>query len=171
MKVSEFEAKLGTVSDAKLRQMLAVSRSQGPELAVSMILAEARRRGMEDQEALSAADRGAERVEAAASESGMRRAVATSSYPREGAGAYGSDAPADAAFGSDPAASAPDGIAANAAAGSAANAASLADPTAPALAPEWLTEETKSGMPLALKAFLFLAGVGGALALAWKFTR
>jgi hypothetical protein len=163
MKVSEFEAKLGTVSDAKLRQMLAASRSQGPELAVSMILAEARRRGMEDHEVDSAADRGPRLPDSAAGESGLRMAVATSSYPKEGAGAFGSDAPADASadadHGAEPAAIGADGAAA------------LADPTAPALAPEWLTEETKSGMPVALKALLFLAGVGGALALAWKFAR
>jgi hypothetical protein len=162
MKVSEFEAKLGTVSDAKLRQMLAASRSQGPELAVSMILAEARRRGLEDAEDHSPADRGPRLPESAAGESGLRMAVATSSYPKEGAGAYGSDAPADAGLGAEPAASGPEGAFASDA---------PSDPTAPALAPEWLTEETKSGMPVALKALLFLAGVGGALALAWKFAR
>jgi hypothetical protein len=166
MKVSEFEAKLGTVSDAKLLQMLAASRSQGPELAVSLILAETRRRGMEDQESPSPAYRGPERLEPAAGESGMRMAVATSSYPREGAGAFGADAPADAAFGMEPAAGGPEQAASDPDGTSA-----PADPTAPALAPEWLTEETQSGMPMALKALLFLAGIGGVLALAWKFTR
>lgn len=47
MKVSEFEAKLTTVSDSKLRRMLAESREKGPEVAVNLILAEAGRRGMD----------------------------------------------------------------------------------------------------------------------------
>jgi hypothetical protein len=138
MKVSEFEAKLGAVSDAKLRQMLAASRAQGPEVAVSLILAEARRRGMDELEE-------AVPVRAAA--------IATSAYPREGAGAFGSDAPAEAAL-------SPAGVDAP-----------PADSAAPALAPEWLAEETKSGMPLAVKAILLLVAVGCVLAVAWKFTR
>jgi hypothetical protein len=127
MKLSEFEAKLGTVSDDRLRQMLATSRARGPEVAVELILAEGRRRGLDD-------------FEDAASHAPS--AMATSAYPKEGAGAFGSDAPE-----------------------------SPLDASAPALAPEWLAEETKSGMPMALKAFLLLAVVGCILALAWKFTR
>jgi hypothetical protein len=125
MKLSEFEAKLGTVSDDRLRQMLATSRARGPEVAVRIILAEGQRRGLDDFDAES-----------------HPSAMATSAYPKEGAGAFGSDAPE-----------------------------SPVDASAPALAPEWLTEETKSGMPMALKALLFIAVVGCILALAWKFTR
>jgi len=46
MKLSEFEEKLATVSDGKLRRMLADSRKNGPEVAVTLILAEASRRGV-----------------------------------------------------------------------------------------------------------------------------
>jgi hypothetical protein len=158
MKVSEFEAKLGTVSDSKLLQMLAISRERGPDVAVSMILAEARKRGLEDGEIPTPPGRYPERMEAAGEElSGM--AAATSSYPREGAGAYGADAPVDGASGVRLSGARPDGTGA------------LSDSAAPALAPEWLTEETKSGMPMALKALLLIGFVGGLLALAWKFTR
>lgn len=130
MKVSEFEAKLGTVSDAKLRQMLATSRERGPEVAVKLILAEYRKRGMED-------------AEPAGSPEAPSEAMATSAYPKEVAGAFGSDAPAEVS----------------------------PDPAMPALSREWLSEETKSGMPMALKALLLLAVVGCILAVAWKFTR
>ncbi len=47
----EFEAKLATVTDAKLLMMLAASRRDGPEIAVKMILSEAKSRGLEDLEA------------------------------------------------------------------------------------------------------------------------
>ncbi len=46
MKVSEFEAKLSEVEDAKLLLMLSTSRREGPEVAVKMILAEAEKRGL-----------------------------------------------------------------------------------------------------------------------------
>lgn len=46
MKLSEFEEKLATVSDGKLRRMLAECRKNGPEVAVRLILAEASRRGV-----------------------------------------------------------------------------------------------------------------------------
>jgi hypothetical protein len=125
MKLSEFEAKLVTVSDDRLRQMLATSRARGPEVAVDLILAEGQRRGLDD---FGVPD--------------SHAPSATSAYPKEGAGAFGSDAPE-----------------------------AQVDASAPALAPEWLTEETKSGMPMALKALLFITVVGCILALAWKFTR
>jgi len=131
MKVSEFEAKLGTVSDAKLRQMLSTSRERGPEVAVKLILAEYRKRGMEEME------------ESSASAQVRSDSMATSAYPKEVAGAFGSDAPAEAP----------------------------SDASMPALSPEWLSEETKSGMPMALKAILLIAVVGCILAVAWKFTR
>jgi hypothetical protein len=159
MKASEFEAKLGMVSDAKLRQMLAASRSQGPEVAVSMILAEARRRGMDDTEGYVPDDRYPERPGTEGGDALAKMAVATSSYPKEGAGAFGSDGPSETVSA--------EGMTGN---GSGAGGV-LADSAAPALAPEWLTEETKSGMPMALKALLLIGFVGGLLALAWKFTR
>ena len=144
MKVSEFEAKLGTVSDAKLRQMLSASRANGPEVAVKMILAEGKKRGMDDLEesALLA------ELKAAGS--------ATSAYAHEHAGYAGADAPAalsaSTALAQDPGTGEPpvgDG-----------------SPTPP----DWLSEETKSGMPVAVKAGLFAAVIGGILFLAWKFS-
>lgn len=136
MKVSEFEAKLGTVSDAKLRQMLSTSRERGPEVAVKLILAEYRKRGMEETD-----------DESSGSAQVRSDSMATSAYPKEVAGAFGADAPAH------PAADAP------------------VDASMPALSPEWLSEETKSGMPMALKALLLIAIVGCILAVAWKYTR
>lgn len=50
MKLSEFEDKLSTVSDDKLRLMLADTRKRGPEVALKLILAEAGRRGMNLEE-------------------------------------------------------------------------------------------------------------------------
>ncbi len=47
MKLTEFEEKLTTVSDQKLRLMLGDCRKKGPEVAVNLILAEGRRRGMD----------------------------------------------------------------------------------------------------------------------------
>lgn len=47
MKLSEFEDRLTTVSEKKLRLMLAEGRRKGPEVAVNLILAEAARRGMD----------------------------------------------------------------------------------------------------------------------------
>lgn len=47
MKLSEFQEKLTTVSETKLRAMLADSRRKGPDVAVKLILAEAERRGVD----------------------------------------------------------------------------------------------------------------------------
>lgn len=141
MKVSEFEEKLATVPDAKLRQMLSASRASGPEVAVKLILAEGKRRGMDDLEssALMA------ELHAAGS--------ATAAYPPEQSGYGGSDAPPVAT---------PDGGEAPA------RDPALSDPTAPP--PDWLNEETKSGMPVAVKALVLAALVGGILFAAWKFS-
>ena len=137
MKVSEFEAKLGTVTDDRLRQMLAFSRAQGPEIAVDLILAEARKRGLDDLESGSApaADPSA--------------AMATSAYPKEVAGAFDADAPAPL---------------------QAASAQSGPESPVPAMAREWLSEETKPGLPVAVKAILLVLAIGGVVALAWKFS-
>lgn len=143
MKISEFEDKLSTVPDAKLRQMLSASRASGPEVAVKLILNECKRRGMDglDAPAEGAFDR------APGSE--------TTAYPQESAGYAGADAPADsrkpvsregAAEGDD------------------------LDAGAPATAPEWLNEETRSGMPVAVKALLVIVVLGALLGLAWKFS-
>ncbi len=50
MKVSEFEFKLTTVSDAKLLQMLSVCRRDGPDIALNLLETEAKKRGMEETE-------------------------------------------------------------------------------------------------------------------------
>lgn len=137
MKVNEFEEKLATVSDAKLRQMLSASRASGPEVAVKLILAEGKRRGMED-------------LEESAMLAELRAAgSATSAYPQEHSGYGGADAPP-------------------------APVTTLEEPAPPAdgspTPPEWLSEETKSGMPVAIKALLVVAAVGLILGLAWKFS-
>jgi hypothetical protein len=136
MKLEEFEAKLATVSDAKLRQMLAASRASGPEVAVTLILAEAKRRGMEGLEAEEAKAQpggapehaGYESAEAAASAAGAEAAGAEAA-PEEAGAEGASQTP-----------------------------------------PEWLSEETKSGMPVAVKILIVLILLGAILALAWKFT-
>jgi hypothetical protein len=134
MKVSEFEARLGTVSDDKLRQMLSASRANGPEVAVQLILAEGRKRGMADLEG---------------PESGAEATSATSAYPRAQAGLDGADAPpAPTEEASEP----------------------MAEGEAKPVPPEWLSEETKSGMPMTVKILLLLLVVGVILALAWKFS-
>lgn len=150
MKISEFEDKLSTVPDAKLRQMLSASRANGPEVAVKLILNECRRRGMDDLDAPAAS--------AAPAEGAFLRASGseTMAYPQEAAGYAGADAPPDS-----PKPDSREGAAEGEA----------LDPGAPATAPEWLNEETQSGMPMALKAFIVLIALGAILGLAWKFTR
>ena len=128
MKISEFEDKLSSVPDAKLRQMLSASRESGPEVAVKLILNECKRRGMDDLDA-----------------------------PAEGALNYaGADAPSDSQKqGTREDAAEADGL----------------DSGAPATAPEWLNEETHSGMPVAVKVLMVILALGAILGLAWKFTR
>ncbi|MDB5105453.1 MAG: hypothetical protein JWP91_3142 [Fibrobacteres bacterium] len=147
MKLDEFEKRLSTVSDAKLMQMLSSSRATGPEVAVKLILNEGKRRGMDglDAPAEGAFDR------APGSE--------TTAYPQEMAGYAGADAPAAA-----------EGQAASGAEGAPGEGEAPAS-DAPATAPDWLNEETKGGMPMAVKILLLLIVVGAILGLAWKFTR
>ncbi|MDQ3000320.1 MAG: hypothetical protein M3Y08_03530 [Fibrobacterota bacterium] len=138
MKLNEFEDKLATVSDAKLRQMLASSRANGPEVAVTLILAECNRRGMDGLE-----DSGAPEGFPAS---------ATVAYPHENAGHAGADAPAPGTLA--------DGIPAE------------GEPSeAPATAPDWLNEETKTGLPMFVKILILLITIGAVLGLAWKLTR
>jgi hypothetical protein len=138
MKLEEFEAKLATVSDAKLRQMLTASRASGPEVAVKMILAEAKRRGMGDLDAAGAPEAGA---------------AEHAGYAAEAAGA------ADAA-----------GAGAAEAGAESVGAAEAGAEGSPQTPPDWLSEETKSGMPIAVKILIVLILLGAILALAWKFT-
>jgi hypothetical protein len=163
MKISEFEEKLATVSDAKLMQMFSASRASGPDVAVKLILNEAKRRGMHHLEASD--------DNAFAGAPGSE----TSAYSHASAGYADADAPPPAsaqpfrplagtpseAFsepGSQPL-SQPD------AAGDLA-----LDPGAPATAPEWLSEETKPGLPIAVKVLMVLVVLGAALGVAWKFS-
>jgi hypothetical protein len=142
MKVTEFESRLSTVSDAKLMQMLSASRANGPEVAVEMILAEGRRRGLEDF------------GKSQDDSSTMPAAVATSAYSREGAGAFGADAPASAA--------------AEEVSGEPAFTDPLPSESGPAPA-EWLSEETKKGLPVPVKVLLAVVVLGAIAAVAWKF--
>lgn len=141
MKLNEFEDKLATVSDAKLRQMLASSRANGPEVAVTLILAECNRRGMD----------GLENADGSGAPGGSL-ASATVAYPHEHAGHAGADAPAHG--------TSADGTPSE---GEASD--------APATAPDWLNEETKTGLPMAVKILILLIGISAVLGLAWKFTR
>lgn len=126
MKVSEFEAKLATVADARLRQMLMVSRRDGPEIAVQMVLAECRRRGMDGLESEDSAD--------ALERNGSQDAMAPDAQGATGPADESMDAP-------------------------------------PATAPDWLNEETKNGMPAAVKMLLVVLVLGGLAGAAWMFSR
>jgi hypothetical protein len=145
MKISEFEDKLSTVPDAKLRQMLSASRASGPEVAVKLILNECKRRGMDglDAPAEGAFDR------APGSE--------TTAYPQEAAGYAGADAPPDSLKEAGREGDSLDGEG--------------VDTGAPATAPDWLNEESKSGLPGAVKVLLVLVIIGGIAGAAWMFTR
>ncbi|MDB5050154.1 MAG: hypothetical protein JWO30_3225 [Fibrobacteres bacterium] len=139
MKLNEFEEKLGTVSDAKLRQMLTAGRTTGPDVAVKLILAECNRRGMDGLDG--------EAVPGAYSDEPRVLGSETVAYPQEQAGYAGADAPP----------AAPDSAEAEAA-------------EAPATAPDWLNEETKSGLPVVAKILIVLVVLGAVLGLAWKFS-
>jgi hypothetical protein len=149
MKISEFEAKLATVSDAKLMQMLSASRAGGPDVAVKLILNEGRRRGMNDLEAPG--------ENAFAFAFDPAHGSATAAYPQEMAGYAGADAPP-------PAPESPSGPAM-------ASGDFALDPGAPATAPEWLSEETKPGLPVAVKLLMVIVVLGAILGIAWKFSR
>jgi hypothetical protein len=147
MKISEFEEKLATVSDAKLMQMLSASRAGGPDVAVKLILNEGKRRGMND---LEASGENAFAFDHA-------HGSATAAYPQEMAGYAGADAPPPA----------PEALG-----GPAMGSGDFAlDPGAPATAPEWLSEETKPGLPVAVKVLMVLVVLGAILGIAWKFSR
>lgn len=150
MKLSEFEEKLTTVSDGKLRRMLADCRKNGPEVAVKLILAEASRRGavLEDEADPPLPDY-------------LRRSPAASPGPA-------SDftpsfppsleaAPADRLSEAASAANAP---------AEADEAPATDDPEAPAVRGAWLAEEQDAGMPGFVKALLalfVLAGLGAGI--------
>jgi hypothetical protein len=139
MKESEFEAKLTTVSDAKLVQMLLVGRRDGPEVAVKMIMAEGSRRGLEGMEdspeSLSLSAQVDPGVEAAMSEAASE------------AIGYADLAPVEEESSPEP---------------------QLSDENG-GDAPKWLTEENSSGkFPPLLKALLFIVALGVVLAVAYS---
>jgi hypothetical protein len=144
MKISEFEEKLATVSDAKLMQMLSASRASGPDVAIQLILNEGKRRGMDGLEAPG--------------ENAFDRAPGseTTAYPHEMAGYAGADAPPALDANGEPAVASGGDV--------------VPDSGAPASAPEWLSEETKSGMPVVVKVLMLVVVLGAILGLAWKFT-
>lgn len=152
MKLNEFESKLATVSDAKLRQMLAAGRASGPEVAVTMILSECNRRGMDGLEA-KAPPVYAPEFRIPGSE--------TTAYAQEQAGFAGADAPPR----TDPRRDS------HASGDSDASEESAALDAPPATAPDWLNEETRTGMPPMVKFLMVLVVLGGILGLVWKFSR
>ena len=142
MKLNEFEERLATVSDAKLRQMLTASRASGPEVAVKLIVSECKRRGLDASDANTAP----------LSDEPRNPGADTIAYPHEHAGYGGADAPPRPVDG-------PldeSGLAAAS--------------EAPATAPDWLNEERNSGMPIVAKVLILLVVLGAILAAAWKFT-
>ncbi|MEO7424064.1 MAG: hypothetical protein ABI036_02690 [Fibrobacteria bacterium] len=170
MKLNEFESKLATVSDAKLRQMLAAGRASGPEVAVTMILSECNRRGMDGLE--EQADAKPSATDALASTApGVPSAYApqfrvpgseTTAYAQEQAGFAGADAPPRAD-------SFRTGSFADGDSDASEEMAPLDAP--PATAPDWLNEETRSGMSPMVKLLLVLIALGVVLGLVWKFSR
>lgn len=140
MKVSEFEEKLTTVSDAKLIQMLSAGRRDGPDIAVKLILSEGHRRGLEGLDAENPPE-----------ETGK----GTKAYPKhehQGAASEYStagDSHASEATGSEGAPT---------------------DGEAPAGSANWLSEETSaSKVPAAIKVVLYIAALGGLVFGALKF--
>jgi hypothetical protein len=142
MKLNEFEERLATVSDAKLRQMLTASRATGPDVAVKLILAECKRRGMDGSD-----------ENTAFSDEPRVHGSETTAYPQEHAGYAGADAPP---MRGTPGAAGPEQDAAAS--------------EAPATAPDWLNEERNSGMPIVAKVLILLVILGAILGLAWKFS-
>lgn len=132
MKVSEFEAKLADLGDNKLRQMLAASRRDGPEIAVTLLLAECRRRGMDGLDGLESAPEPVAAMESSEAVHASRE-FSPEASPQD-PGDEIMDAP-------------------------------------PATAPEWLNEESKTGLSGFAKAALVLIALGGIAGAAWMFTR
>jgi hypothetical protein len=152
MKLSEFEERLATVSEKKLRLMLAEGRRNGPEVAVNLILAEAARRGVD----LEGGDLSSEPADV------PLEGFETSPSREDGSGGFedasedggGPDA-AEAAVSDDeaPRSYEPDG--------------QPDGEDGPANKGAWLAEETSgggmSGMSKALIALIVLAGAAGAV--------
>lgn len=133
MKLSEFQEKLTTVSDSKLRLMLADSQRKGPEVAVKLILAEAERRGVD----LNAVPMPAAPSEAALGpEAGIS---AESAGSADGVAEDGEGMPASEAHG----AGIPD--------------------ASPAGKGAWLAEEANQGMPMIVKLLITAVILGGIL--------
>jgi hypothetical protein len=151
MKVNEFETKLATVSDAKLLQMLGASRSTGPEVAVDLILSECKRRGLEEPSDKPAASPFASSPSSPSEFSPS--ASATNAYAHDKAGYADAEALV--------AESAGEGVSVEAA---------PAEAGVPPIAPDWLTEESKSRLPVFVKVLIVLVGLVGALGLAWKIS-
>lgn len=163
MKLSEFEDRLTTVSEKKLRLMLAEGRRKGPEVAVNLILAEAARRGVDLEGGPAAPERadvplegfdpppshedGSHGFEDAPSEAEERIAMA-------GGAAAGGDALSAAGSGSE---------------GESEAESEAVDVGGTANRGAWLAEETSGGMSGMAKALIALALLAGAAGAAYWF--
>lgn len=131
MKVQEFQEKLTTVSDSKLRRMLAESREKGPEVAMTLLLAEAQRRGLDSE------------TEAPPSAGPVRSGVPSEGFfpdPRSYSTSNQTPTPATLSDSMPPA---------------------ELDGDAPAVKGAWLHEEVHQGMPILLKVLLGVVVLGG----------
>ncbi len=173
MKVEEFEAKLRMISDARLTQMFGLTRSEGPEIALTLILSEARRRGM-DLDPSQSETFASSATTARAAEAEAQRASWTSHAPDtlddEGDPDVGAEK-------SDLSTRREDGTVASE---------SFSDPAFASAAPtadqqgsgmegaargsKWLDEETQAaGLPKIFRVILYLLALAGLVAAGYKF--
>ena len=165
MKLSEFEEKLKTVSDDKVRQMLASSRRDGPEVATKLILAEANRRGLNIVDDSDSPTARSESMEASRATQAHELPIEPEpSKPWEPSvpTSLAEASPADSSANPDRAASPHSALAL----GDEPSDSSSPNP------PEWLSEETtKSKVHPLFKVAIYLAVLGAAIGAAFKFLR
>jgi hypothetical protein len=142
MKVNEFEAKLATVSDTKLRRMLAESRAKGPEIVVPMLIAEAKRRGLDPDAPAPAAP--AVPAQSGVPAEGFFPDNGPKYVPPEERGPSAGMAPETAGLPGEAQPGVPAG-----------------DAEAPANAGAWLHEEANQGLPMVAKILIGVAVLGG----------
>jgi hypothetical protein len=164
MTETEFEIKLTQVSDAKLLKMLEASRRDGPPIALKMILAEGKQRGLEEFQEPKPEKAMPGEANDRNSENGVLEKVEMEN---------------EVATGIDPVTEAALLEAASLAIGQEGKAVLDESPKedissgapSPEL-PNWLDEENKeSKVPIFVKALLFLGGLGALIFGAYQFIR